>query len=59
MRQIRFEMFNAAAIEAVLSLYASGRSNGIVLDSIDGATHTASIYEGHCFTTCCTKIRFS
>eukprot|EP01136_Pigoraptor_vietnamica_P012058 Opistho-1_new@51595 len=48
--EIFFETFGVPAlfvsIQAVLSLYASGRTTGVVLDSGDGVTHAVPIYEG-------------
>ncbi|KAJ2779928.1 centractin- actin- protein of the dynactin complex [Coemansia javaensis] len=48
--QIFFETFNVPAlhtsIQAVLSLYASGRTTGVVLDSGDGVSHAVPVFEG-------------
>merc|ERR1711903_318819 len=51
MTQIMCETLNArrfyVAIQAVLSLYASGRTTGVVVDCGDGVSHTVPIYEGY------------
>jgi actin, other eukaryote len=52
MMEIMFEHFNVpasyVALQGVLSLYASGRTTGIVLDIGDGVTHTIPVYDGYC-----------
>jgi actin len=51
MIQLQFETFNVPSfyvgIQAVLSLYSSGRTTGIVFDAGDGVSHTVPIYEGY------------
>jgi len=48
--QIMFESFQVpglyVAIQAILSLYSSGRTTGIVMDSGDGVTHVVPVFEG-------------
>jgi actin len=51
MIDVMFGTFNVpnfyVGVQAVLSLYASGRTTGIVLDIGDGVAHTVPIYEGY------------
>lgn len=48
--EVFFERFNVPAfysqMQAILALYASGRTTGLVLDSGDGVTHSVPVYEG-------------
>lgn len=47
--EVFFESFGAPALfvspQAVLSLYASGRTTGVVVDCGDGVTHVVPVYE--------------
>merc|ERR1712050_349578 len=50
MVQIMFDTFEVTntyvAIQAVMSLYAAGRTTGLVVDSGDGVSHTVPVFEG-------------
>ncbi|XP_041660757.1 uncharacterized protein LOC121521087 [Cheilinus undulatus] len=52
MVEIMFECFGVpftyVAMQAVLALYASGRSTGVVVDSGDGVSHSVPVFEGYC-----------
>ena len=51
MTQVMFVIFNVpatyVATQAVLSLYVSGRTTGLVMDSGDGVLHSVPIYDGY------------
>jgi len=51
MTQIMFEQFQVqgmyVSIQAVLSLYAVGRTSGLVFDAGDGVSHTVPVFEGY------------
>ena len=48
--KVFFETFNVPALyvsmQAVLSLYAAGKTTGVVLDCGDGVSHAVPVYEG-------------
>ncbi|XP_045915964.1 uncharacterized protein LOC123977384 [Micropterus dolomieu] len=52
MVEIMFESFNVpftyVAMQAVLALYAAGRTTGVVFDSGDGVSHSVPVFEGYC-----------
>eukprot|EP00029_Vermamoeba_vermiformis_P001960 TRINITY_DN1222_c1_g1_i1.p1 TRINITY_DN1222_c1_g1~~TRINITY_DN1222_c1_g1_i1.p1 ORF type:complete len:375 (-),score=70.72 TRINITY_DN1222_c1_g1_i1:70-1194(-) len=58
--QILFETFSPPAINisigGVLSLYSSGRSTGLVVESGDGVTYTMPIHEGRVITSAINRI---
>jgi actin-related protein len=63
MIQMMFEDFNVPAtyiaIQAVLSLYASGKFTGDVLDSGDGVTHLVPIYDGFSIPHCIQRVNLA
>uniref|UniRef100_A0A0G4ICP1 Actin n=1 Tax=Chromera velia CCMP2878 TaxID=1169474 RepID=A0A0G4ICP1_9ALVE len=58
--EIFFETFNVPALfvsaQAILALYASGRTTGVVLDSGDGVTHAVPVYEGFALSHAVTRM---
>jgi len=58
--EILFETFNVPAMyvsmQAVLSLYASGRTTGLVIDAGDGVIHIVPIYEGFAISHAISRI---
>ncbi|XP_041951224.1 uncharacterized protein LOC121711587 isoform X4 [Alosa sapidissima] len=52
MVELMFEAFGVplsyVAMQAVLALYAAGRTTGVVLDSGDGVSHSVPVFEGYC-----------
>lgn len=58
--QVLFEQFNVPAayfsVQAVLSLYASGRTTGVVLDAGDGVSHAVPVYEGFAMTNAVRRV---
>lgn len=60
MTQIMFETFKVpsmyVAIDAVLTLYASGRTTGIIFQSGGGVSHSVPIYEGYALPHAITRM---
>lgn len=60
MVELMFERFGVPAtyvqIQAVLSLYTVGRTDGLVLDSGDGVTHAVPVFDGHTVPTAVRRI---
>lgn len=56
----RFEVRGAQCqIQAVLALYASGRTTGLVFDSGDGVSHTCPVYKGYGVSTAVVATRLA
>lgn len=63
MTRIMFETFNVPCLyismQAVCSLYASGKTTGVVLDSGEGITHAVPIYEGYAIPSAIQRIQLA
>jgi len=63
MAELMFETFRVPRIyvniQAILSLYSTGRTTGLVLDSGDGVTHMVPVYEGFCINAAVDRINLS
>ncbi|XP_067422828.1 actin, cytoplasmic-like [Emydura macquarii macquarii] len=63
MAEIMFEGFQVPAIfvalQALMALYASARTTGLVLDSGDGITLTVPVYKGHCLLHGVSRLDFA
>lgn len=58
--EVFFEQFNVPAfyvsMQAVLSLYASGQTTGLVVDSGDGVTHVVPVFRGFALSNAVQRI---
>lgn len=63
MISIMFETFSVkntyVALQAVMSLYAAGRTTGLVVDAGDGVSHTIPVYEGYCIPSAIEKMEIA
>ncbi|XP_019367203.1 PREDICTED: actin-85C-like [Gavialis gangeticus] len=63
MTEIMFEGFRVpamfVALQALMALYASAQTTGLVLDSGDGVTLTVPVYKGHCLLHGVSRLDFA
>lgn len=63
MTEIMFEKFNTpavyVAVQAVLALYASKRTSGIVLDSGYDVTHAVPVFQGYALSHAISRVDFA